>query len=581
LNSNKAEEEIEIPEGLAKTKEELKEKLRFTFNAGKKSIEVVFDEDLKAVHPAIDFLDGVAYVGVVLPCVERDSKGRERQTFKRFFVTSQRELIPMNNEALKKKGLRLAMLPKGLMCRWSSKSIKAFLDGSFNFDAYEVYVAVKTIIEQFIELPHPDGYDFIALWGVGTYFFVIFATYPYLHIYGTKGVGKSKLGECLAKICFNGKPSVSISTAGLFRTVALLRSTLVMDEEERLSKGERFQEFRAILNSGYKRGETVTRINPNTFMVEEFQVYSSKAIINIKGLEDVTEDRVIPQVMLRGKNPKVLNVDIPAEGDLWQAIRDRLYTFYLLYASEIAETLPEVERLILERGHLKGRVAELWKPILTLAKFFDKYEKGLFERIYNYALETLNIKIIHEEAENPDMVLIQTLLEIVEADGYYAVKRIKEAMVAKYEDEAKWITEKWIGSALRRLGFNVKTRKRTYEYFLTVDKVRDLAERYNVTIELNELNELSERGEGGSVERDSYGEPEPLVIDLSNDWSAWIKAVSESFRRRYKESFNSVEFYHWFVGVFGVPKKEATNFLKQLANDNLIFSTYQGVWVWT
>jgi hypothetical protein len=196
-------------------------------------------------------------------------------------------------------------------------------------------------------------------------------------------------------------------------------------------------------------------------------------------------------------------------------------------------------------------------------------------------LETLNIKIIHEEAENPDMVLIQTLLEIVEADGYYAVKRIKEAMVAKYEDEAKWITEKWIGSALRRLGFNVKTRKRTYEYFLTVDKVRDLAERYNVTIELNELSEHSERGKGGSVERDSYSEPEPLVIDLSNDWSVWINAVYESFRKRYNQSFNNVEFFEFFVNKFGLPKEEASRFLKQLANDNLIFSTYQGVWVWT
>ena len=557
----KSEERIRLEKSL----KEQNLKPQFFFTVGKKSIKVVFDEDLKTIHPAIDFLDGIAYVGVVLPCVVTDSKGREKRTFKRFFVTSHGELIPMNEEDLKEKGLRLAMLPRGLTCRWSSKSVKAFLDGSLNFDPYEVYIAVKTIIEQFIELPHPDGYDFITIWSIGTYFFIIFATYPYLYIYGCKGVGKSKLGECLAKICFNGKSSVSISTAGLFRTVALLRSTLVMDEEERMSKGERFQEFRAILNSGYKRGETVTRVNPNTFMLEEFQVYSPKAVINIKGLEEVTEDRVIPQVMLRGKNPKVLNVDIPAEGDLWQAIRDRLYTFYLLYANEIAGILPEVERLILERGHLKGRTAELWKPILTLAKFFDKYEKGLFERIYSYALETLNIKIIHEEVENPDMVLIQTLLEIVEADGYYAIKQIKEAMASKYEDEAKWITERWLGSALRRLGFNIKRRRPAYQYLLTVEKVKELAERYNVTIERSERCERSERSEGGSVEKAK----------------ATIPEVEEQLRNELTYPFDDGKAIMLISKLRSCDPIEATKIFGKFVEEGKLAKNPYGLWEWT
>jgi disulfide oxidoreductase YuzD len=206
---------------------------------------------------------------------------------------------------------------------------------------------------------------------------------------------------------------------------------------------------------------------------------------------------------------------------------------------------------------LSGRELELWRPILTLALFFNRYIDGLYEKMVDFAVRKSQEKLTENVTETAEYILATTLTELVKADDYYKVKDIRELMASKYSEEQKWLSDKWVGNALRRLGFMEKRRVgRGVEYLLKVAQVRDLAERLGIKNE---------------------EENEAVVIDMQT----WIKAVYESFRKRYKESFNNVEFHHWFVDVFGVPKEEATSFLKQLASDNLIFSTYEGVWVWT
>jgi hypothetical protein len=66
----------------------------------------------------------------------------------------------------------------------------------------------------------------------------------------------------------------------------------------------------------------------------------------------------------------------------------------------------------------------------------------------------------------------------VKKDDYYKVKGIKVAMAACFDEDQKWLTSRWIGSALRRLGFKDKRRVGTgYEYRLATKEVRNLALR--------------------------------------------------------------------------------------------------------
>jgi hypothetical protein len=552
----------EAIEGLPQSKEELAEKLRYRVDLSDVSINPLFNEPFKYVHPAIDVVDGVAHVGVMVPCQIRDAKGRETVKDMLALVTSDRRIIFRHKEVLAKEKVRLRHdIPK-VMQRWSLKSVKDWLDGKVEVDPLDVYVGVRTAFEEYIELEDPEAYDFLVLWSIGTYFFHLFPAYPYIYVGGIKQTGKTKLLNILERICFNAKNSIDLTGSALFRNVEVFRSTLLIDEADILDNPERRQEIRKLLWGGYKRGSLVDRTNPNTLQPEWFEVYSPKAIANIKGVEDVLEDRCIVLIMKRGKRKDIINKEVPLEASVWQELRDKLYTFYLSYFGEISE-----HNALYEGGKggalekLSGRELELWKPILTLALFFERYIDGLYEKMVDFAVRKSEEKLTENVTETAEYILATTLTELVKADDYYRVKDIRELMASKYSEEQKWLSDKWVGNALRRLGFMEKRRiGKGVEYLLKVAQVRDLAERLG--IEKEETNKE---------------ENESVVIDMQT----WINAVYESFRKRYNQSFNNVEFHDFFINKFGILEKEASRFLKQLASDNLIFSTYQGVWVWT
>ncbi|MEM3789338.1 MAG: hypothetical protein QXN95_05680 [Candidatus Bathyarchaeia archaeon] len=56
----------------------------------------------RKVHPAIDIIDYVAVVGVILPCTVTDKEGRQSEKELPFYVSSERKLILCHAEILAK-----------------------------------------------------------------------------------------------------------------------------------------------------------------------------------------------------------------------------------------------------------------------------------------------------------------------------------------------------------------------------------------------------------------------------------------------------------------------------------------------
>jgi len=139
---------------------------------------------------------------------------------------------------------------------------------------------------------------------------------------------------------------------------------------------------------------------------------------------------------------------------------------------------------------LSGRELELWKPIFSLAKFFDQHVKAATSQTTQTTLSSLVLKLALEKAEEKktenmtetgDCILIKTLLDMVNADSYYKVKEIRDETAKHFDEEQKWLNTKWVGRALKRLGFTDKRRVGTgYEYRLTKQGVRDVAERLGI-----------------------------------------------------------------------------------------------------
>jgi len=286
------------------------------------------------------------------------------------------------------------------------------------------------------------------------------------------------------------------------------RVTLLLDESEKLSSPDRAQEFRSLLLSGYKRGALVYRVEKDSkekLVPTAFEVYSPKCLANIGGIETVLEDRCRVVVLQRSRNRKIVDKDVNLRSPLWPKIRASLYRLYLEYFLEVRQIheklneLSEREELIShlakvadrdvrEFESLTARQLELWRAIFTMSIFFDNHSSANgkhLKAMIDLAIQDSRSKVTEDLTESADMVLAETLLQMVSAldwiDGFTPIKTITTQMIERYEDSQNWLSTSWVGRALRRLGFSDKRRLGTQrEIRLSQKEVVDLAKRLGI-----------------------------------------------------------------------------------------------------
>jgi hypothetical protein len=339
------------------------------------------------------------------------------------------------------------------------------------------------------------------------------------------------------------------------------------------------------LLSGYKRGAMVYRVEKTkreVLVPEAFEVYAPKALANIRGLEDVLEDRCIVTILKRGKDRHIVNREVQPEDEMWSELRSELHQLFLDHwhevmcvynrISELSEPSELVNIVRMNRNSedlkvLSARSWELWKPLIVLAIFFDDKMRvqglsaehvlstkftcspsslsspsknrspnspgspnSLTSLIVDLALEKVRASMVEDMTETGEVLLINALLSLVKEDGYYRVRGIADAMRSYFDEEQAWLTTRWVGNALRRLGFQEKRRVGTgYEYRLTVDSVKDLAVRFGIEIPEEEQKQKSnESQETTDVDRDKIGRKEES------------RTISESSEKSSREDFRIV-----------------------------------------
>lgn len=489
---------------------------------------------LKPLHPALGVIDDTAYVGIWIPSIIRDKKGHESEKTLLYIITDKGERILANDEILKGKGWRLQYKPIRFEDRWPLDDLVRYLSGDIEAPSpSEVFNGVLNKWKAYVWFADDREYYFKALWDIGTYFHILFSAYLYPYVSGVKRAGKSKdltLHSCLG---FNAIFSMNISTSSLFRLIQNAKCTVLIDESEKLSNPERAEEFRSILLAGYKVGEKVYRTEKSRkeeFIAEGFNVYGPKALANIRGLEDVLQDRCKTTTMLRCRDRSIVDREVDIMSPEWPTQRAELYRLFLAYWKEVRRwydrlgelsehgelvsflgaLLPSVasERSVAcepkERAKeadlelMTSRELELWRSMLALALFF--YEKGVHLQgsqsspsslpslVLTLALDSAKVKLTEDMTETGDTILVQVLIEIVEVDDYYPVKKIKDEMAKNFDEEQKWLTTSWVGRALTRMDFKEKRRVGTgYQYLLRRKVVEDLANRMQV--ELHKIDE--------------------------------------------------------------------------------------------
>ena len=503
-------------------------------------IKPLLDKNVTLINPSIDVMGDSAFVGAWIPCevteITRNKEGKESAKiyFKHlpYYVTDKKEL-KIVDENLFRNGYALASEPVNIKPHWSIEHIKDFLNGGETPRITDVFREIVGAWKENIEFEDWREYVFKACWDIGTYFAHLSIAYIYDYIGGVKNTGKTKSQDLHACIAFNAIHSGNMSASTIFRMVQNCRSTLCVDESEVLDQmpgkdmSERTYDLRNLLLSGYKKGSPVYRTEKREttgkLMPEPFEVYGPKAISNIKGLESTIEDRCKTTIMSRATGP-ARNKEIDMNNPKWAAIRDKLYRVYLanwkrfveVYNSDLVNIVNECRPPQAEDKKLSGREKELWKPILTIATMIDEAEAQTSEHanpirdsVYNVyndvlsvvppattythspptlnevimslALDSIKVKKTEDVLETSEMCLVQALLGLVEKDDFYPVSSIRAAIGKLYDEQQLWITPKWVGNAMKRLGFREKRRVGTgIQIMLTKAKVADVAQRLGI-----------------------------------------------------------------------------------------------------
>jgi phage N-6-adenine-methyltransferase len=199
---------------------------------------------------------------------------------------------------------------------------------------------IESYITRYISVTDRSVAFPLALWTVGTHLYEVFDAYGYLTITAaTKRAGKTRLMELLSFIAARAHHSADITPAALFAMVESEKPTLMMDEAERFAASQK--DFRAIINSGYRRGGTVTRRQGPA--VRHYKVYCPKVFVLIGDLFDSLRDRSIIINLRRAHAPhRFIYAEARSEGN---ALRDKVVALLASRAQDIADAYSDLALL--------------------------------------------------------------------------------------------------------------------------------------------------------------------------------------------------------------------------------------------
>lgn len=455
------------------------------------------DEDvIKHILPSVGIINSNYYFGIKIPCKipvfdESGNIVNMKQETRLYFIFSDHNIEEVSQEFQNRLNIKV----KGDLfveeSRWKLNKLKTFIDYSGlqknykNINPTKLFLKIRELYEKYITFDQEELYDLFAIWDIGTYFFTLFDTYPYINLWGLKNSGKSKVMILSSLLSFNAEMMVNMTPAVLFRLVDQNKATLYIDEAENLwsqrEKGDDdTSDIVALLNAGWMKGSKVARMEKKEDGMQPvyFDPYCPKMLASIKGLKGALESRCVQVVMVRTKKGDI-------KGDLWPTerdqnfieIRNQLYEFALKNWSGINFYYNGDGQLDKE-FKISNRDWQIWKPILCIAKLIDD---ELYKKLGNFAQISAESSLTEGLNEDSwDMKLYDVLLALVlEEETKIKLKDVKIVLDEQFSEKEKKPSITWIGRHLNKIGFGqFKKREGSGVFFLlSKSKIRGVLER--------------------------------------------------------------------------------------------------------
>lgn len=233
-------------------------------------------------------------------------------------------------------------------------------------DSARLIAEVEAFVTRYVILPSAARLP-VALWAVATHLFDSFDCFPYLNLSSpTPRCGKTRMLEILELVCAHPWRGTAPTEAALFRFIELKRPTLLLDEIEGLSSrkaSERDSAVLAILNAGYKKGQTVPRCVGNAHELQNFHVYCPKAFAAIGRLPSTLADRsIIIPMQRRAPGETIARFRFERAKGEAEPIRHKVEQIVKAVGGEIREAYAGLPEL----SFLSDRDEEIFAPLFSL-----------------------------------------------------------------------------------------------------------------------------------------------------------------------------------------------------------------------
>ncbi len=360
--------------------------------------------------------------------------------------------------------------------RWPKESIEAYLSTKKEPHLLNVVDKVRALVMELLDIEERFSL-FIALWIVGTYFFLRFDSFPYISANGERDSGKTTLMETIGGLVPYQLLTLNATPAGIFHVSENLPATLLLDETESFDR-----EILSLINSGYKKGGFVLRAGGKTY-----NTYSPKVMGAINTVPAATRSRCVEIQMLRAKRSNLPLVS-SRHADMAK-IRGKLFRFALISSHKVESIYQKIQMPVFA----KNRAAEIVRPLASIAEYIDnKYGSTLKDELYDF------FEHYFSKIEKVSDEVFYTINLISEELGDEPFVKINPALLAKKLSMRIGgdVTPTAAGSLLTRLGFTKKRTAKKRYYFVTRDSIEELKIRYQLPSQVSH-NDTCDTQKGG------------------------------------------------------------------------------------
>jgi hypothetical protein len=316
----------------------------------------------------------------------------------------------------------------------------------------ELFMLMKDCIEKYVDITTECSF-LAAAFALSTWFADRLSVVPYLAICGPLESGKSTLLRLLHCLCRRAIHAAAITPASLYRLSALVRPTLLIDEED-FGSDRTSRDMKRLLRGGNRQGP---RILCNG---RAFENFGPKVIASRVPCDDAALVSRSISVVMSPSGRDVPLLDLDTEQELSDAMQPMLEMFRLKNYSRV---VPSQHPAFLKfPPRLRDNARALAAPMLGNEELQQRLAGALESQLHSMQFERFN------EPEMVVMLALYRLYHAVNRDAYVHELTDETNRILHGNGERHFYSPKRVGQILNKsLGFYTRRRGEGYRVEMT------------------------------------------------------------------------------------------------------------------